>query len=443
MAGAEAERLEQDARRERNWKRWGPYLAERQWGTVREDYSADGNVWDYFPHDQSRSRAYRWGEDGLLGITDRQGRLCFALALWNGRDPILKERLFGLTGPEGNHGEDVKELLLLPRRHADALLPQGVSTSIRRPLSRTRSWSVSTASAASWSPSTSCSTPASSTKSATSTSFAEYAKEDAERHARSASPSRTAGPTRPTLHLLPTLWFRNTWSWGRQGEGYWPSPSVRRRRPGHDHRRPHGARSLRARSRARDGAAPALLFTENETNLARLFGTPNPQPYVKDAFHRAVIDGEAGAVNPAGEGTKAALHYVLTVPAGGRARRPAPAPPGRSRGHAERSAPRSSGCSRPASRRPTSSTPSGSPAAATADERRVLRQGYAGLLWSKQFYHYISAHWLEGDPSSPRRPRAAARAATRSGPRSTTATSSRCRTSGSTPGSRPGTWPST
>ena len=224
--GAEAERLASDARREGNWKRWGPYLAERQWGTVREDYSGDGSVWDYFSHDQSRSRAYRWGEDGLLGITDRQCRLCFALALWNGRDPILKERLFGLTGPEGNHGEDVKELyyyldstpthsyLKGLYKYPQAEFPYEPLVRVNRERSKTepeyelldtgvfddgRYFDV----------------------------IAEYAKAD-EDDILIRITVANRGPEPATLHLLPTVWFRNTWSWGRSGEGYWPKPSLRR-----------------------------------------------------------------------------------------------------------------------------------------------------------------------------------------------------------------------
>src|SRR5882672_1133205 len=223
---AEEARLAEDAARRKNWKRWGPYLAERQWGTVREDYSADGTCWEYFPHDHARSRAYRWGEDGLLGMCDREGRLCFALALWNGRDPILKERLFGLTGEEGNHGEDVKECYyyldctpthsymraLYKYPHAEFPYARLVEENRRRgkqdpefelrdtgAFDENRYFDV----------------------------MAEYAK---------AGPDdvlirltvTNRGPEAASLHLLPTLWFRNTWSWGRGGEGYWPRPEMRR-----------------------------------------------------------------------------------------------------------------------------------------------------------------------------------------------------------------------
>src|SRR2546430_5182794 len=318
----EERRLEEDAHRERNWKRWGPYLAERQWGTVREDYSPDGTSWDYLPHDHARSRAYRWGEDGLLGITDREGRLCFALALWNERDPILKERLFGLTGPEGNHGEDVKEcyfyldatptssylraLYKYPQREYPYawLVEEGrrrgkqdgefelVDTGV---FEDGRYFDVTI----------------------------EYAK---------ASPDdllirltvANRGPEAAPLHVLPTLWFRNPWSWGRTGEGYWPKPRLARAGDGTivaEH-------SSLGRYRLVAEGAPGLLFTDNETNVARLFGAPNPVPYVKDAFHDYVVHGRADAVNPEGVGTKAACHYRLENPPGGAgAARPRPAPP--------------------------------------------------------------------------------------------------------------------
>jgi hypothetical protein len=400
MAGAEAVRLAEDAGRIKYWKRWGPYLAERQWGTVREDYSGDGNVWDYFPHDHARSRAYRWGEDGLLGICDRQARLCFALALWNGRDPILKERLFGLTGPEGNHGEDVKEAyfyldstpthsyLKALYKYPQSEFPYEQLVRENRQRSRTdpeleladtgvfdggRYFDV----------------------------IAEYAK---------AAPDditiritvANRGPDDATVHLLPTLWFRNTWSWGREGEGYSARPALRRAGPARivaEHPT-LGGYELDVDLAELD-AAPELLFTENETNLARLHGVPNPQPFVKDAIHRAVVEGDAGAVNAAGTGTKAAVHHVLHVPAGG-----------------ERVV-------RLRLRTPRTAKPFGAefdkvmdqrireadefyrerlPEAATADERRVLRQGYAGLLWSKQFYHYVVEHWAAGDPAHPMPP---------------------------------------
>ena len=396
MPGAEALRLEQDARRERNWKRWGPYLAERQWGTVREDYSADGNVWDYFSHDQSRSRAYRWGEDGLLGITDRQGRLCFGLALWNERDPILKERLFGLTGPEGNHGEDVKELyyyldstpthsyLKGLYKYPQAAFPYESLVRVNRERSKlepeyelldtgvfddNRYFDV----------------------------VAEYAKAD-EDDVLVRITVANRGPEAATLHLLPTVWFRNTWSWGRAGEGYWPRPSLRAEGPAAIVAEHTGLGRYVIDAEPAEGTAPGLLFTENETNVARLYGDPNPQPYVKDAFHEAVIGGDAAAVNPDRVGTKAAFHYRLTVPAGGervvRLRL-------RAATHASGKAFGPTFARVFASRIEEADAfyAERVPAAATEEERRVLRQGYAGLLWSKQFYHYVQQHWIAGDPS--------------------------------------------
>ena len=222
---AEELRLQHAHKRTANWQRWGPYLAERQWGTVREDYSEHGECWDYFPHDQARSRAYRWGEDGLLGICDRECRLCFALALWNGRDPILKERLFGLTGPEGNHGEDVKECYYyLDSTPTHSYMKSLYKYPQARVSLRIGSWKR-TAAAARMSPSSNWPTPASSTTAATSTCLAEYAK---------ASPDdiliritvANRGPEAATLHLLPTLWFRNTWSWGCTHEGCEVKPRI-------------------------------------------------------------------------------------------------------------------------------------------------------------------------------------------------------------------------
>jgi hypothetical protein len=395
---AEAARLAEDERRERNWKRWGPYLSERQWGTVREDYSADGTCWDYFPHDHARSRVYRWGEDGLLGLTDRECRLCFALALWNERDPILKERLFGLTGPEGNHGEDVKEcyfyLDATPThswlkglyRYPQAEFPYArlVDENRRRGrgerefeladtgvLDDGRYFDV----------------------------VAEYAK---------AAPDDVLvrltvtnhGPEAAPLHLLPTLWFRNTWAWGRTGEGYWPKPRLAADGDGvlAEH-----ASLGRFRLHVEPGpgrAAPALLFTDNETNAARIFGASNPAPFVKDAFHDHVVGGRADAVNPAREGTKAAAHHRLVVPAGGSVTV-------RLRLVAEREAPRrafGADFDRIVAAREREADEfhrTLEPATLDDDERRVVRQARASLLWSKQFFHFVVKDWLEGDPAQP------------------------------------------
>jgi hypothetical protein len=388
----EDRRLDEDARRVRNWKRWGPYLAERQWGTVREDYSADGTCWEYFPHDHARSRAYRWGEDGLLGLCDRQGRLCFALALWNGRDPILKERLFGLTGPEGNHGEDVKECyfyldatpthsyLKALYKYPQAEFPYARLVAENRGRGRhepeleladtgvfdgDRYFDVTV----------------------------EYAK---------ASPDdvlvritvANRGPETAALDLLPTLWFRNTWSWGRSGEGYWPKPRLAR-----DRRRGVVAEHASlGRFRLALEGTPELLFTDNETNATRLYGAPNAAPYVKDAFHDYVVHGRRAAVNPDGVGTKVGARYRLDVPGGGevvvRLRLSADGAPAAFGGAFD-------GVFAARTAEADAFYDARLPSTLTADERAVARQAYAGLLWSKQLYHYSVKEWLEGDPAQP------------------------------------------
>ncbi|HEX7077284.1 MAG TPA: glucosidase [Candidatus Eisenbacteria bacterium] len=398
---AESARLAEDARRERNWKRWGPYLAERQWGTVREDYSADGDTWNYFPHDHARSRAYRWGEDGLLGICDREERLCFAFALWNGKDAILKERLFGLNGHEGNHGEDVKEeyyyldstpthsYMRALYKYPQAAFPYDrlVEENHRRGKAE-REFELADTGV-----------------------FAENRYFDVEVEYAKASPDgvlirltvTNRGPDAAPLTLLPTLWFRNTWSWGRSGESYWPKPSIR----------PIGGGALlaehetlgrfRLEIESPPGRQADLLFTDNETNDMRLYGTANPAPYVKDAFHEAVIQGDRAAVNPAKVGTKAAALFPMKVPAGGkmvirlRLVAEGDSTPGAFGPDFDRVFDR---------RRAEADAffDARLPETATPEERRVARQAYAGLLWSKQFYHYIVEDWLEGDPAQPKPP---------------------------------------
>ena len=368
------------------WKKWGPYLSERQWGTVREDYSRDGNAWDYFTHDQSRSRAYRWGEDGLAGISDDKQILCFAVALWNGRDPILKERLFGLTNSEGNHGEDVKEyyfyldstpthsymkyLYKYPQREFPYL--DLIETNRRRSreeleyelldtgvLDDDRYFDV----------------------------FVEYAKADPEDLLIRIT-LHNRGPEPADIHLLPTLWFRNTWSSGDTSK-----PALRRVAEGkilasHEQL---GERTLLCEGN------PDLLFTENESNLQRLWGRPNTSPYVKDAFHEYVVSGGQTAVNPRASGTKAAAYYRLTVPAGGsqvirlRLSKELAADPLRTFDKTfaarledanefyERITPRS----------------------LSEDERRVHRQALAGMLWSKQYYYFDLDRWLDEHGAHP------------------------------------------
>ncbi len=404
VLSAEAQRLDEDAARTKNWKRWGPYLSERQWGTVREDYSEHGTCWDYFPHDHARSRAYRWGEDGLLGICDRECRLAFALALWNGRDPILKERLFGLTGPEGNHGEDVKEcyyyldatpsgsylraLYKYPQRE----FPYGALVEGNHARTRTdpeleitdtgifddgRYFDV----------------------------FAEYAKESPDDILIRITVANR-GPERATLHLIPTLWFRNTWSPGRTGDGYWPKPAIRIAGGGSLETRHATLEPFRLDAAPVGGRVPTPIVTENETNFARVFGGSNPTPYVKDSFHDYVIHGRAEAVNPDGVGTKGGMHYVLDVDARSevvvrlRLRHETEA----SKTIADSFSPefdaifarRIAECDEFYAAR--------TPKMANEEEARVMRQGYAGLLWSKQFYFYVVKDWLEGDPAYPTPP---------------------------------------
>lgn len=398
LPNAEIQRLAEDAHREQNWKRWGPYLAERQWGTVREDYSPDGSVWEYFPHDQARSRVYRWGEDGLLGITDRECRLCFALALWNGHDPILKERLFGLTCPEGNHGEDVKEYyfyldstpthsyMKILYKYPQApfpymeLLTESQKRSREEPefelldtgiFDDQRYFDI----------------------------FVEYAK---------AAPDdiliritvANRGPETARLQMLPTLWFRNTWIWNQSDEREAVKPRITT---------PATATLLAEHSTlgrfrltadtAADSSLPTLLFTENETNRERLFGVPNLTPYVKDAFHEYVINGKIEAVNPNREGTKAALLFALDVPAGASQSYqlrlcPEDAPSHVSRDIFEQTfAARIAEAENFYTQHVLAKLPETS--------RHIARQAYAGLLWSKQFYHYDVSTWLQGDPSQP------------------------------------------
>jgi hypothetical protein len=393
---AEARRLEEANARTAHWRRWGPYLSERQWGTVREDYSANGNAWGYFPHDHARSRAYRWGEDGLLGISDNHQRLCFALMLWNGRDPILKERLFGLTGPEGNHGEDVKEYYFYldstPThsymkglyKYPQAEFPYARLLDENRRRGRAdpefelidtgvfeggRYWDVTV----------------------------EYAKAAVEDILIRVSVVNR-GPEAAQLHLAPTLWFRNTWSWDAGGA----RPRLAAGLRGAEYVRVDAEHpTLGARAFFCEGA-PRLLFTENETNAAQLFGSPTTTPYVKDGIGEAIVGGRADTVNPAQVGTKVAAHYRVTVPAGGAATlrlRLAEAEPA--------DGPFGAGFEQAfAARRDEADAFYDAllPAERSEDCRRVMRQASAGLLWSKQFYHLDVRRWLIGDPTQPAPP---------------------------------------
>jgi len=381
--GVERERLGEVPRGRSPWRHWGPYLSERAWGTVREDYSATGEAWDSFPHDHARSRTYRWNEDGLAGICDDRQTLCLALSFWNGRDPILKERIFGLTGPQGNHGEDAKEYwwyldstpthswmrwrYMYPQAEfpytqlVDENRARGkhepelelVDTGI---FDDGRYWEIT----------------------------ADYAK---------ASPEdillrvtvRNAGPDTATIDVLPTLWFRNTWSWGLDDR----RPAIRLEDGVlvADHQT-LGTRRLEA------SGSPEALFCENETNLDRLFAVPSPTPYPKDGINDHVVHG-APTVNPAQTGTKASLRYRLEVEPGDTATidlrlSDEPRPGG------EFSAIMSARESE-ADAFYAELTPAG----CSADEALVLRQALGGMLWSKQFYHYDVRRWLEGDPAGP------------------------------------------
>ena len=399
---AEQDRLDADLRRGANWKRWGPYLSERQWATVREDYSPDGTVWDYFSHDHSRSRAYRWGEDGLLGITDRECRLCFALALWNGKDPILKERLFGLTGPQGNHGEDVKECYFYldstpTHSYLKALYkyPQTefpYQSLIQENARRTRQ-----------DPEFELSDTGVFEQGRYFDVQVEYAKAGPEDILIQITVTNH-GPEQASLHLLPTLWYRNTWIWGCKHDGCWVRPNLRETAPDcvqGDH--VSLGPTFVVIGPGQDAKTPQLLFTENETNTRLLFGVDNWTPYVKDAFHQHLIAGEQNVVNPKQMGTKMAAVYPLKLAAGEQVKvrlrlsntelsPQANLGPEFDRILADRIQEANEFYSYQL------------PATLTVDQKMIARQAYAGLLWSKQFYHYIIKDWLEGDPQMPKPP---------------------------------------
>ncbi len=394
----ESRRLEEDARRSKNWKRWGPYLSERQWGTVREDYSADGNVWGYFPHDQARSRAYRWGEDGLLGFCDRECRLAFSVALWNGKDPILKERLFGLAGPEGNHGEDVKEeyfyldstpthsycKALYKYPHAEYPYARLLDENANRSRAESEFELVDTGIF---------------NDDRYFDVFAEFAK---------ASPDdicirltiHNRGPDAAILHVLPTLLFRNRWSWGTDEKLDEPKPRFSQVAPGlvlSEH--PTLGRFL-FDAEPFGGKPAALLFTENESNLFHLFGAENYYSHTKDAFHDYVINRNSPAINPANVGTKVAAYYGLEI-AGRKSLtlRFRLRPDGEA--VAEAFDESFDACFAQRIREANQFYAAHTRADLSPDQRNVVRQASAGLLWSKQFYHYIIKTWLEGDPAQP------------------------------------------
>ncbi len=390
---AERRRLE-NGRDKALWHRWGPYLSERQWGTVREDYSPDGTAWEYLPHDQARSRAYRWGEDGIAGICDRYQQLCFAVALWNGKDPIVKERLFGLTGDEGNHGEDVKEyyffLDALPShsymkmlyRYPQAEYPYANLVEENRRRSRRdpeyelidtgvldadRFFDV----------------------------FVEYAKAAPDDIlARITVVNR--GPESASLTLLPTLWFRNTWSW----KAAVAKPQLEEEPSEPDIKLVLATHERLGTFRLYCEEAEELLFTENETNAQRLFGVANVSRYVKDGINDYTVDGNRDAIDPTHTGTKCAARYSLNVAPGQTqvirlrlTNRPLGEPFDDFERTFEQRIAEADEFYRDVYPFPLSE-----------DERAIARQALAGLLWSKQFYNYVVHDWLSGDPLQPAPP---------------------------------------
>jgi hypothetical protein len=396
---AEELRLDEDRRHERFWKLWGTYLPERQWGTVREDYSQDSNPWNSFPFDQAKSRVYRWGDDGLLGLSDRFGRLCFSLSLWNGRDPILKERLFGLSGPQGNHGEDVKELYYYldatpTHSYAKGLYkyPQAefpyaklVEENARRNrndpeyelldtgiFDENRYFDVQV----------------------------EYAKESFEDVLIRVTLSNR-GPDAARLVLLPTLWYRNTWAWGKISEECLVEPRISVSSPGvllasHE---VMGDYEL-AFAQTTNGKKPQFLFTNNETNTESLYGYPAKNTYTKDAFDDLIVNGNPGAVNPELFGTKAAGLYDLMIGGGESVevclrltKKDLWKGDPLDESFQDIFATRISEADEFYARKLNPKL--------NEEQRNVVRQAYAGLLWSKQFYNLVQNEWISGDSTMP------------------------------------------
>ncbi len=396
---AELLRLQEERQKKAAWKKWGPYLSERQWGTVREDYSTNGDAWNFFTHDQARSRAYRWGEDGIAGISDEKQRLCFALALWNGKDPIVKERLFGLTNSEGNHGEDVKEYyfyldstpthsyMKYLYKYPQAAYPYADLIETNRRRSRDekeyelldtgifnddRYFDV----------------------------FVEYAKVAPEDTLIQISVFNR-GPEPAAIHLLPTVWFRNTWSW-KKGNAKPVLQSVSTTKDSviqASHTNPSFQKPLGEYYLYCEGNVP-LLFTENETNHARLFGMSNASPYVKDGINNYIVHGQKEAVNPAAIGTKASADYQLTIGPGERQvvkLRLTPTAPG------DLSEPfgEFNGVFTARQEEADEFYESITPPPVGEDERRVMRQALAGMLWSKQYYYFDLDPWLADHGAHP------------------------------------------
>ena len=401
---AEQLRLAENKPHPEPWHFWGPYLAERAWGTVREDYSANGDAWNYFPHDHARSRAYRWNEDGIAGISDYKGRLCLAFAFWNERDPFLKERIFGVSGPEGNHGEDVKELywyvdstpshsfMRMVYRYPQSRFPYEELVAQNGARSKMEGefeiWNTA--------------------------ALAENRYFDVEIEYAKADPhdilirvsAKNCGPESAPLHLLPTIWFRNTWSWDRTQ----PKPTLRKTAEGH-------AAVIRASHTVLGdydlfcNSPDALCFTENESNSERLWGIPNSRPFVKDSINDRIVSGKIDHVNSAGFGTKAAAYYKFNIPAKETTsiqlrltRAGDPPSPGYGAASKKKSdEPFADFEEIFTKRRAEADEFYGeiAPSSLTEEQRAVQRQAFAGLLWSKQFYHYIVDQWLDGDPDQP------------------------------------------
>ena len=372
------------------WRLWRPYLSERQWGTVREDYSESGTAWDYFNHDHARSRAYRWGEDGIAGISDGEQRLCVALALWNGHDPILKERLFGLTNGEGNHGEDVKEIyyyldatpthsyLKMLYKYPQRAFPYTWLLEENRGRNQAQ-------------PEFELIDTDASNENRYFDVFVEYAKAGPDDILMQITVCNR-GPEAADIEVLPQIWFRNTWSWGYGDR----KPELRRLNQGEI----AATHESLGEYRFYVDGSPQLLFTENETNTRRLFAYGSGGNYYKDAFHEAIVDRRPDAVNPAQIGTKAAAHYRMSVPAGDQ--------------RLVRVRLRRGQCEEPfdtfhrliASRRREADEfySQLQESVSESECRNIQRQALAGMIWSKQFYYYDVRQWLKGDPCQPAPP---------------------------------------
>lgn len=398
-----AEHLRLDGYRERvsNWKNWGPYLSERAWGTVREDYSEHGTSWEYFPHDHARSRVYRWNEDGLAGISDRYQYLCFALTLWNGKDPILKERLFGVTGSEGNHGEDVKEQYFYLEntpthsymkylyKYPQSPYPYGelVKQNQERGQNTTEYELLDTGIF---------------DQNKYFDVFVEYAKV-AENDILIQITALNHGLESAELHLLPTLWYRNTWSWGYEAGPMADVPG----KPQLSQMEVHDNYLQVQANHPTIGKyyfyaenANEIFFTENETNYEKIFGVKNDHPYKKDSFHRYLIEGQTDAINPSKTGTKAAARYSLRVD-------PEVSISIRLRLSNDEISKPFDGFERMFNQRLTEANDfyaAIQPPGISAEQAQIQRQAFAGMLWNKQLYYYDVEQWLQGDPGTPTPP---------------------------------------